>query len=796
MTLIELAEIRENYLLKHWDYQCVYWDKFSYKILENCIYRKSHKFSNTTYNDITIMIDTETSKPEREYLSIYDDVIFDIQHTKLKWNDSYNEIASKKEFKEYGINFTGTRDIDLYYSELQSMYSWAIKEDVYNDIDAAYNLLQFMQNNMPEEPIKDNHIVIWTMTIALFNMTLATLYGRTPSELCNCITNILNTLEGDKTFMYIFNLSYDYVFLRKFLNRDFGYPVKQLNVKPHYPISLEYENGLVLKDALILAQRKLSKWAKDLNVKHQKAVGDWDYTKIRHQNTPITETELHYAEFDTLSGVECLDTLKNQLGKNIGTMPLTSTGILREKFKKVGAENHAREWFLKVCANWSQYQKQVKIYHGGFVHGNREHLGDIFTEEKNGLIKGYDFASSYPFVLFFKYPCEKFLEIKDKSIDFILKNSDKFAFMFKLIAVGVELKDPNYPMPFLQFSKANEHGYIINPVVDNGRILACDYIEIYLNEIDLAIITSQYKIDKNICVEVEAARKDYLPRWFTDTVFELFVEKTKLKGIDKVRYTIQKYMLNACYGLTCQRKDKKEIIEQESGEYIINEDIPPEEIFNKTVNKRSTILPYFIGCWCTSYAAYNLFTLGSYAGTWLYSDTDSCYGLNWNEQKVAKYNQECINFMRLRGYGGVEHNGRMYYLGVAETDEETQYTEFCYHGAKRYAGRCVEDGEIHITVAGVPKEKGAKVLKNDIKNFVDGMIFDGATTGKLTHTHIYVDDIYINEFGDEVGDSIDLSRCDYKLSQITYHSLQDYIKGETEITIDVAEDIDDLDLKI
>ena len=101
MTLTELAEIRQNYLLKHWDYQCVYWDKFNYKILENCIYRKSHKFSNTTYNDITIMIDTETSKPEREYMSIYDDVVFDIQHTKLKWNTSYKEIASKKEFKEY-----------------------------------------------------------------------------------------------------------------------------------------------------------------------------------------------------------------------------------------------------------------------------------------------------------------------------------------------------------------------------------------------------------------------------------------------------------------------------------------------------------------------------------------------------------------------------------------------------------------------------------------------------------------------------------------------------------------------
>lgn len=712
MNIQGIAEVRQNYILNNWDYTRCFYSDFNYNIFKNCIVRKSHKYAEQSYNDITIMIDTETSKPDHS------------------------------------------------------------------------NIYQFMA-----EYIKDNHIVVWTLSISLFDIPIATLYGRTPSQLTECITNILDTLEGDYTYMYIFNLPYDYVFLRKFLNRDFGFPVKQLNIKSHYPISLTYENGLILKDALILAQRKLSKWAKDLNVKHQKAIGDWDYTKIRHQNSVLHDEELHYAEFDTLSGVECIDTLKNQLNKDIGTMPLTSTGILRERVQKEGRKNNAREWFLKVCASWIQYQKQVKIYHGGYTHGNRNYLGQILTLKEHGLIKGYDFASSYPFVLFFKYPAEKFMSISNKSIDFIIKNSDEYAFMFKLIAVDVELKDDNYPMPFLQFSKADK---IINPVVDNGRILACDYIEIYLNEIDLKIINSQYKIKKHICIEVEVAKKDYLPRWFTDIVFDLFKEKTKLKGVDKVRYTIQKYMLNACYGLCSQRKDKKEILEQEDGEYIINEDILEQEIFEKCVKRHKTILPYFIGCWCTSYAAYNLFKLGSMCETWLYSDTDSCYGLKWNEKAVEKYNNNCIKFMQSRGYGGVQHNGRWYYLGVAETDEETQYTEFCYHGAKRYAGRCVEDNEIHITVAGVPKDKGAKVLKNDLKNFKDGMIFDGETTGKLTHTHLYVDDIYINEFGDEVGDSIDLSPCDYKLSQITYHSLDEYIFSSEEITIETAEDIYDL----
>lgn len=793
MTLQGLSEIRQKYLIENWEYQCIYYTDFNYKILENCIYKKSHKWAKTSYNDITIMIDTETSKAEiEESFNDYDEAVELILNTKLKWSDTFKEIATKSELRQFGVDMSGNYPVDVFYENLVNDYPYLFNE-CYSDFDCLYEIFYFMQNHLPEEPIKDNHIVIWTMSIALFDIPLATLYGRKPSELIECITKILDVLSGDKTYMYIFNLSYDYVFLRKFLNRDFGYPVKQLNVKPHYPISIEYENGLILKDALILAQRKLEKWARDLNVKHQKAVGDWDYRKFRHQDSAVSKEELHYAEFDTLSGIECIDTLKNQLGKDIGTMPWTSTGILREQIKKEGSKNKAREWFLKLAASWPQYQKQVKLYHGGFTHGNRNYIGHIFKESNEGLVIGADFASSYPYVLFFKYPAEKFLSIQNKSIDFIIKNSEKYAFMFKLIGVQVELKQNTFPMPFLQYSKVEK---LINPVVDNGRILACDYIEIYLNDIDLKIIESQYKFKKSICVEVEAARKNYLPRWFTDIVFNLFKDKTQLKGHDEVLYTIQKYKLNACYGLCCQRLDKPELIETEDGEYIESTEKTPEDIFNETIKRRSTILPYVIGCYCTSYAAENLFKLGSMCDEWLYSDTDSCYALGWHMKEVEKYNQECINFMIERGYGGVEHEGRMYYLGVAEFEDKAVYTEFCYYGAKRYCGRSKKDNELHITVAGVPKEKGAKCLNNDIRNFKDGFTFKGHITGKLTHTHLYVDDIYINDFGDEVGDSIDLTECDYKLSSIQYHSIEEYIASEEEIYIDIAQDIDDMNLII
>lgn len=63
-----------------------------------------------------------------------------------------------------------------------------------------------------------------------------------------------------------------------------------------------------------------------------------------------------------------------------------------------------------------------------------------------------------------------------------------------------------------------------------------------------------------------------------------------------------------------------------------------------------------------------------------------------------------------------------------------------HNGAKKYAYRDKEDGEIHITVAGVPKE-GRKALKN-LKDFNDNFVFNYKDTGK--NLLIYNDEM--NEF--------------------------------------------------
>ena len=711
--LYKIAAIRSSYIKKHHRYRMMIWDKFDYSILTRNImyYKKKGKFQKGTWNDVIITADTETSK----------------------------------------------------------------------------------SHEISKDPLP-NHVCAWTISIRAYNTNIVTLYGNKPSEMIQCLDLIKQALPGDELYVFFHNLAYDWTFLRLFLMKKFGAPKKQLNTKPHYPIMLGFDNGIILKDSLILSQCKLEKWAKDLNVHHQKAVGSWDYDEIRDQDHKFTRAELKYIENDTLALAECLDAFCTSLHKNINTIVYTATGIVREEVRERAKNHNGHRDFERQALSFEQFVKFSKLYHGGYSHGNRYYISDFLAD---AITRCRDFASSYPFCLLaYKYPCSKFVPM-DKTIDpeYILRNNDRYAFIFKISFVNIRLKDRYFPMPALQASKCEQ---TINMRIDNGRILQAGYVNLYICDIDLEVLADQYIWDECKCTEVEYAKKDYLPRWFTDYVYELFAakcERKKDKDSDPVNYSLAKMRVNSVYGLTVQKPVRENFIEvTEAGEYKINKEGDTafyqsgeyRQDFDQDMNKEyekylknpNSVLSYTIGTYCTAYAFRNLFELGkcvncyynaegklAYPPHWYYSDTDSCYSDDWNEDKIAEYNEHCKELLRANGYGAVKVNGKEYWLGVAEPDSE--YEEFVVLGSKRYAGRGADDHELHITVAGVPKKTGAKCLKDDLTNFCRGFIFDGETTGKLTHFYIFSDKgIYKDEFGNEIGDSIDLQPCDYELDAV------------------------------
>ena len=197
--------------------------------------------------------------------------------------------------------------------------------DTYND---CIIMADTETSKSDQKGIAENHVCAFTISIRAYHENIVTLYGTKPSDLVMCIKKLQLYMSGDKTIIYFHNLAYDWVFIRKFVMAEYGTPVKMLASKSHYPICIEFSHGLILKDSLILAQRSLSKWADDLEVEHRKAVGKWDYLKIRNQcDDNFTADELEYIEHDTLAGVECIDKLMTQLHKRIYSIPYTATGI-------------------------------------------------------------------------------------------------------------------------------------------------------------------------------------------------------------------------------------------------------------------------------------------------------------------------------------------------------------------------------------------------------------------------------------------------------------------------------------
>lgn len=425
---------------------------------------------------------------------------------------------------------------DLFNYEVLSniMYIKRTNGETFNDC-----IIMFDTETSKKDPdiIGENHICAFTVSIRAFDKNIVTLYGSRPQDLITCLEKIHETFKGDNTIFYCHNYAYDYVFCRKFMFAAWGTPSKALFVKPHYPIYMLFKNGIIIKDSLILSQKSLERWANDLDVEHKKAVGKWNYLKIRNQDGKFSKDEKEYIENDTLAGVECIDATMQALHKRVYSMPYTATGIPREEVYKKGKEHDAHKFFQKVSGDYDFYKIEERCFHGGYVHGNRYFLGDIITEK----VRCYDFASSYPYcICAFKFPMDKFVPWKGCDAKTIIKNSEKYSFIFKLILYKFEVKNEFEPMPMLQYSK------LINPincVQDNGRVLQGDYAEIYMTEWDLKIFLKQYIAPGHICEDVYYSRKDYLPRWFTDYVYELYKVKTRLKGGDPVEYALAKARL-------------------------------------------------------------------------------------------------------------------------------------------------------------------------------------------------------------------------------------------------------------
>ena len=155
------------------------------------------------------------------------------QYKMMRWNEFDYSILSNVIYKKK----TGKGKNGTYNDVIMMADTETSKPHDYEELDEFGN----------PEP-HENHVCCWSISIRFFHMNIVTLYGARPSEFCLMLRNIRTWLQGDDIYLYFHNLSYDHMFLRQFLYKEFGAPTKSLVTKPHYPVTLRFNNGYVIKD--------------------------------------------------------------------------------------------------------------------------------------------------------------------------------------------------------------------------------------------------------------------------------------------------------------------------------------------------------------------------------------------------------------------------------------------------------------------------------------------------------------------------------------------------------------------
>lgn len=565
-------------------------------------------------------------------------------------------------------------------------------------------------------------------------------YGRELSEL----RELFKEFPKDTHYIcYIHNMGYDFSFLQnEFEFKDvFGR-------EERHPMKATFEDfpNIELRCSYSLTQMKLEAWGKKLGL--PKAVGDLDYNILRTPLTKLSEQELFYCERDVEVMVKGLREYKKKYG-HIKDIPMTQTGEVRIPIKNMilANENLHKKIVKLVPKNFHMYDMMKKAFAGGYTHANFIYAKEVIEDGGSH----YDFASSYPAVMCSeKFPMTPFT--KDL---FDNKRLDEKAYLMKVRYEHIRASKYNHYISISKCTKKSEDGHF---EVDNGRLISADYIEIVITEQDYLTIKSSYKYSRMEVLECYSSKKEYLPKEIVEFVLNLYANKTKYKNVDGMEdiYNQSKQFINSCYGMMVTDFLYDEVCYND-GYWDTNEKSKEEvEKYLKDLQGKKdhqVFLAYQWGVWITAYARKNLWDcILSCDSQVVYCDTDSIFLIDdsdfswYNERITNKLKTMCEEYKidfeltRPKTPKGVEKP-----LGIFDREED--WTEMCTLGAKRYCYRSKEDGELHLTVAGINKE-AVKVLNDDLNNFNENLVFDKDADGVNKKILSYVDTMGTVMWGD------------------------------------------------
>ena len=592
----------------------------------------------------------------------------------------------------------------------------------YKDLFCAFDI-----ETTNDMELEQAYMYIWQ-----FQIEDQTIIGRTWMEFKEFLHNCRLQLKQDEWLMiYVHNLSFEFTWLKGLYKFK---PDEVFSIESRKVLRCTMWEHFEIRCSYLLTNMNLDTFTKKMGVTHKLSGEEFNYNKKRYPWTDLTDKELEYCITDVKALVEALKVYYAIEGDNFYTIPYTSTGFVRRDVKRA-MRHYNRQDLLNMQPDYDIYCLLSEAFRGGNTHANRYYASTIMEN-----ITSYDRVSSYPDVQINElFPMSPWIREEnvtaDRACRIIFKH--KRAALMRVGFSNIRLKNPLWGCPYIPKHKCRNLGRHYN---DNGRILWADWLEISIADPDFDIIMQEYDYDSITFYDFYHCRYGRLPKPLREEIQKFYRDKTELKGVEgqELFYMLQKAKLNSIYGMSCQRS-VRQTIDFIDGAWVERDDPEPELLAK---NNAKAFLVYSWGVWTTAHARRELEKAINIVGPerFVYCDTDSVKFIDDGKVSFNAYNESRKRDSIKNGGVAADPAGHNHYLGVYEN--EGTYKRFITMGAKKYA---YEDaaGELHITVAGVSKYKGAEELarRGGIEAFKEGFIWYDA--GGLES--VYNDDPEVKE---------------------------------------------------
>lgn len=496
--------------------------------------------------------------------------------------------------------------------------------------------------------------------------------------------------DGEYIFSYLLNNGYEYIKDKK-ERRDKTFTTLISDTGQFYSIEVFFDthnkkhiNKVTIYDSLKIINMSVDKIAskKGFNLEISKL--ELDYNEYREPGHILTEHEIAYIKNDVLIMAKAL---KIMFLENLTKMTIGSNALAEYK--------HLIKNFSKYFPTLP-YEIDADIrrsYKGGFTYLNPKYKE---CEVKEGAV--YDVNSLYPSVMYNEY-----LPFADPIFFNGKYEEDKlYPLYIQLLTCSFKVKENKIPT----IQVKNNMSFMPNEYIESSDN---ELITLTLTNVDLEMFLNHYDIEDLTyhCgwkfKGIRGLFKNYIDKWTGNKI------QAKKDG-NNALYLISKLMLNSLYGkfgLNPNVRSKYPMLNEEG---VVKYKMHDKEI------RDSIYVP--VASFITAYARRKTietsqkirdYSIAKYGvDKYIYSDTDSIHCLITDDSEL----KDIIDIDK-------------YILGY--WDHESTFTRAKFIRQKCYIEEI--EGQLHVTVAGLPKSLGKKVnFDNFDKNF--------STNGKLTFKHV------------------------------------------------------------